>query len=129
MNGRVDAVLLDMGGVLIAEIPDYSGAAAQPNVLESFRALGIEDPERLLLGATTSVLAAYRAAEPHEPFDPEDLLGDHPADVRGAILRALVGVVDRPPFSHAREVVASLARRYRLGLVSNNIFPGTRSFT
>ena len=132
MNGRVDAVLLDMGGILIPEIPelragrepDYSGAAAQPDILESFRALGVEDPERVLLGATTSVLAAYRAAEPHEAFDPEDLLGDHPADVRGAILRALVRVVDRPPFSHAREVVASLSRRYRLGLVSNNIFPG-----
>ena len=121
---RIEAVVLDMGGVLIPEIPDYSGAADRPELLDALRRLGVETPERVVLQAAARVLRGYRSVEPYEPFDPTDALAEHPPEVRSALLRTFVEEVDRPPYLHARDVVIELARRYRLGLVSNNIFPG-----
>jgi HAD superfamily hydrolase (TIGR01509 family) len=120
----IDAVLLDMGGVLIPEIPDYSGAAVRSDTLDALRRLGVSNPEQVVVSAATLVLEGYRAARPDESFDPHSALAEHSAEVRNILLRAFVREVDRPPFLHAREVVVQLSRRYRLGLVSNNIFPG-----
>lgn len=122
---RVDAVLLDMGGVLIPEVADYSGALRDPMLRTHLVRLGVSDPAHLVLDAGRRVREAYRAAEQActQP-DPEQVLAHLTADVRRVLLRAFASVASRPPFDYALGVVARLARFYRLGLVSNTVLPG-----
>ena len=122
---RIDAVLLDMGGVLIPEIPDYSGAARDPLFRNRLGRLGVLDPGRLVRDAGTRLKEAYRALEEScEQPDPDIVLRDLKPAVRRLLLLAFGEQVAQRPYPHARDVVARLARRFRLGLVSNTVVPG-----
>lgn len=122
---RVEAVLLDMGGVLLPEVSGYAGAARDGALLDTLRRLGLAEPAQVVLACGTRLRDAYRAleAEGTQP-DPEVVLGELPEDARRLLLGAFAREATQPPFSYAREVVASLARRYRLGLISNTVIPG-----
>jgi HAD superfamily hydrolase (TIGR01549 family) len=121
----VVAVLLDMGGVLIPEVPDYSGARNHPMLFHHLRRLGVEDPGTLTEETGTRIREAYRQLQAQcvQP-DLHVLLSDLSPEVRRLLMRAFAQEAARTPFAHAREVVAELAKRYRLGLVSNTVIPG-----
>ncbi len=123
--GHIDAVLLDMGGVLIPEPPDYSGAARDPALLAALKRLDVPNGVELALDAGRLVREAYRAlqAECTQP-DLDAALGHLQPEARHVLLRAFARQAAQPPFSFAREVVERLARRYALGLVSNTVIPG-----
>jgi HAD superfamily hydrolase (TIGR01509 family) len=122
---RVEAVLLDMGGVLIPEVPDYSGAARNPTLCEHLKRLGVQDGEGLVMDAGGRVREAYRALEARcEQPDLDQVLDDLPPTIRKLLFRAFAEEAAQAPYLHARDVVATLARRYRLGLVSNTVLPG-----
>ena len=122
---RVEAVLLDMGGVLIPEVPDYSGASRNPTLRDHLRRLGVEDADGLVLEAGKRVREAYRELESRcEQPDPDRVLADLPPTIRTPLIRAFADEAAQVPYAYARDVVATLARRYRLGLVSNTIIPG-----
>ena len=122
---RVEAVLLDMGGVLIPEVPDYSGASRNPTLRDHLRRLGVEDADGLVLEAGKRVREAYRELESRcEQPDPHRVLADLPPTIRTLLIRAFADEAAQVPYAYARDVVATLARRYRLGLVSNTIIPG-----
>jgi FMN phosphatase YigB (HAD superfamily) len=122
---RFEAVLLDMGGVLIPEDPSYERTAGDPIVIAGLRALGIDDPRSLIPDAARRVKSAYRAlaAECAQP-DLDAELSDVPAPARELLLRAFGREAAKPPHSYARSVVATLARSWALGLVSNTVIPG-----
>jgi FMN phosphatase YigB (HAD superfamily) len=122
---RVEAVLLDMGGVLIPEVSGYAGAARDATLQDGLRRLGVPEPATLALECGERLRSAYRALEAEcvQP-DPATVLGELPEDVRRLLLLGFAREAARPPFSYAREVVANLAHRYRLGLVSNTVIPG-----
>jgi HAD superfamily hydrolase (TIGR01509 family) len=121
----VEAVLLDMGGVLMPELQTYERAVRDRAFLDALAAHGVEDPEKLALDRAKRVRQAYRALEP-ERTQPD--LDEVLADCSPAVRRLLIGAFRREsapaPYMHARAVVAELARSYRLGLVSNTAIPG-----
>jgi HAD superfamily hydrolase (TIGR01549 family) len=122
---RIEAVLLDMGGVLIPEIRDFDGAARQPELVRELRSHGISEPEAFIARAGSRLREAYRAleAERGQP-DAEAVFADLDDEVRRLLLLGFAREETQPPFPHAREIVRALARDYRLGLVSNTIVPG-----
>jgi FMN phosphatase YigB (HAD superfamily) len=121
--GRIDAVLLDMGGILVPVVSSYDRAANDAGLVARLRSSGIEDPVRLAREAGERVWKSYRASPIQQP-DPQQALAELDPDVRRALLRAFARLATQPPYSFARAVVAALADRYALGLVSNNIIPG-----
>jgi HAD superfamily hydrolase (TIGR01549 family) len=124
-SDRIVAVLLDMGGVLIPEVPDYDRAARDPSLLEGLRRLGVAEPASLAVATGRRVRAEYNAlAESCRQPSLDEALADVAPAVRQLCLRAFAREAAQPPYSHAREVVAKLARRYRLGVVSNTVLPG-----
>jgi putative hydrolase of the HAD superfamily len=124
INRRLEAVLLDMGGVLIPEA-GYSAAARNPTLQSHLTRLGVEDPESLAREAGSRIREAYRALEEQcEQPDPYQVLADLDPLVVRPLLRAFAYEAARPPYAHVREVVATLARRHPLGLVSNTVLPG-----
>ena len=122
-GGRIDAVLLDMGGILVPVVSNYDRAAHDAGLVAFLRASGVGDPVRLVCEAGARVWKGYRASPIRQP-DPQQALADLDPDVRRALLRAFARLAAQPPYSFARPVVAALARRYALGLVSNNLIPG-----
>lgn len=122
-GGGVDAVLLDMGGVLIRVVRSYDRAADEPGLRGFLRTSGFGDPDRLIREAGERLWKEYRASPIRQP-DPHRALADLPPEVRRALLRAFARLATEPAYSFARPVVAALARRYALGLVSNNLIPG-----
>jgi HAD superfamily hydrolase (TIGR01549 family) len=122
---RIEAVLLDMGGVLIPEIRDFDGAARQPELCRELRAHGISDVEAFIKEAGSRLREAYRAleAERTQP-DPEAVFADLDDEVRRLLLVGLAREETKPPFPYARDFVRELARDFRIGLVSNTIVPG-----
>jgi HAD superfamily hydrolase (TIGR01509 family) len=121
----VEAVLLDMGGVLIPEVPDYSGATRNPTLRDPLRRWGVEDVDGLVLEAGRRIREAYRTLESRcEQPDPDLVLADLPSTIRDVLIRAFADEAAQIPYAHARDVVARLAHRYRLGLVSNTVIPG-----
>lgn len=121
---RLRAVLLDMGGVLIP-VRGYRGAARDPDVLGALARLGIADPAPLVLDCAARVAAAYNAlaARCSQP-DLDAALCNVPEAARRVMLVAFRRQATPRPYTYAREVVARLASRFRLGLVSNNVLPG-----
>jgi HAD superfamily hydrolase (TIGR01509 family) len=121
----VDAVLLDMGGVLLPEQQTYERAARDPALLAALREAGVAEPEAFVVECAKKLREAYRALERERTQPDVDAVF---ADVSPAVKKLLLVAFKResapPPYVHAREVVASLARRYRLGLVSNTAMPG-----
>jgi HAD superfamily hydrolase (TIGR01549 family) len=122
---RIDAVLLDMGGVLLPEMQTYERAVRDRALLEALSEQGIANPEKLVVECATRVREAYRelAAECRQP-DLDRVLADCAPAVRELLLRAFRREAAPAPYPHAREIVALLARDYALGLVSNNALPG-----
>lgn len=119
------AVVLDMGGVLIPEVPDYSGAKKNPTLFDHLARLGVEKPETLTEATGARIWKTYRALEAQcEQPDLHQLLSDLAPGVRQLLIRTFGQEAARIPFAHAREVVATLAKRYRIGLVSNTVLPG-----
>ena len=122
---RVQAVLLDMGGVLLPELQTYERAVRDRSLLDTLAEHGVAEPEKFVLERAKRVREAYRALE-RERTQPD--LGQVLADCTPAVRGLLIGAFRResapPPYAHAREVVAELARSYRLGLVSNTAIPG-----
>ncbi len=124
-HDRIEAVLLDMGGVLIPEVPGYEGAAGDAELLHALAALGIEEPETFVRTRARRVRESYRELETSSTQpDLDKVLGEDSAPVRKLLLGAFRRQATQRPYAHARRVVAKLARSYRLGLVSNNVIPG-----
>lgn len=118
-------MVLDMGGVLIPEVPDYDGAARDPALLRRLSSFGVDDPGGLVTSAGRRVRSAYRAlASACTQPDLGVVLVDLQEDVRNLLLRAFAVEATQRPWSFARETVALLARHHRLGLVSNTVLPG-----
>jgi HAD superfamily hydrolase (TIGR01509 family) len=122
---RIDAVLLDMGGVLLPELTTYERAVRDRALLEALADQGVGNPESLVLACAKRVREAYRelASQCTQP-DLDDVLADCSSTVRGLLLGAFRREAAPRPYPHAREIVALLARDYALGLVSNNALPG-----
>lgn len=122
---RIEAVLLDMGGVLVPEVTSYEPVTRDPDLVAALRELGVDAPEVCIIERTNRLRDAYRALNTActQP-DIDQVWSDTPAPVRKLLLQALRRQETQRAYSYAREVVASIARRYRLGIVSNNIIPG-----
>jgi putative hydrolase of the HAD superfamily len=122
---RIEAVLLDMGGVLIPEIRDFDGASRQPELCRELRERGVAEPEEFIRRAGRRLRESYRAleAERTQP-DPDAVLGDLEPEIRRLLLAAFAREEAKPVFPYARDLVRDLARHFRLGLVSNTIVPG-----
>src|SRR5262249_26371175 len=122
---RLLAVLLDMGGVLLPELQSYERAARHPALLAALRDQGVDEPEKLVGKLAVRLRDAYRALEKEcgQP-DFDEVFRDCTPPVRALVVGAFKRECSPPPYAHAREVVAQLARRYRLGLISNNAIPG-----
>jgi HAD superfamily hydrolase (TIGR01549 family) len=122
---RLLAVLLDMGGVLLPELQTYERAARDAAFLGALGEQGIAAPEAFVAERARLLRDAYRALEKEcaQP-DLDALFSDCTPVVRRLVLAAFKRESSQPPYAHAREVVAALARRYRLGLISNNAIPG-----
>ena len=122
---RLLAVLLDMGGVLLPERQSYERAARDASLLAALREQGIAEPGAFVAERAVRLRDAYRALEQEcgQP-DLELLFRDCTPAVRALVIGAFKRESSPPPYAHAREVVARLAQRYRLGLISNNAIPG-----
>jgi len=125
---RADAVrlvMLDMGGVLLPEFSAYERAAGDLALIDALRARGVAEPERLIERSARGVREAYAAlnAQCTQP-DLEAVLSGCDPIVRRLLLRAFAQVADRRPYAFTGPVLARLAQRYRLALVSNTIIPG-----
>lgn len=125
VHAPIVAVILDMGGVLIPEVKSYVGATRDSELIATLRDLGVTDPEACIVERATRLRAAYRALEATctQP-EVDEVWSDTSTPVRKLLLQALSRQETLRPYSYAREVVAELARIYRLGLVSNNVIPG-----
>src|SRR5262249_5218102 len=121
----VAAVLLDMGGVLLPEQQTYERAARDPALLAALAAQGVPEPERYVVERASRLREEYRALEKEcrQP-DLDVVFADSPPAVRGRLLGAFQRQSSPPPYVFAGPVVADLARRYKLGLISNNSMPG-----
>ncbi len=122
---RVEAVLLDMGGVLLPELQSYERALRDVAFLAALREQGVGDPESFVIERAKRLRESYRALEREcaQP-DVDEVLSDCSPVVRSLLLGAFKREASPPPYVFAGAVVAQLARRYRLGLVSNNAMPG-----
>ena len=121
----VAAVLLDMGGVLLPELQTYERAARDRAFLAALAEQGVADPERYVVERANRLREAYRALEKECRQPDLDLVfSDSSPAVRSLLLGAFKRQSSPPPYVFAGEVVAALARRYKLGLVSNNSMPG-----
>jgi HAD superfamily hydrolase (TIGR01549 family) len=122
---RVDAVLLDMGGVLIPEQQRYERSIRDAAFLAALAEQGIANPESFVVESAKRLREAYAAlAEECRQPDLEKVFADCTPSVRAILLAAFKREASPPPYAHARAVVAELARRHALGLVSNNAMPG-----
>lgn len=123
---RVEAVLLDMGGVLLPELQTYERAVRDPAFLSALAEQGIASPEAFVIERAKRLREAYRALEKEclQP-DLDEVLSDCSPAVRRLLLGAFKRQASPPPYVFAREVVARLSRDYRLGLISNNSMPGS----
>ncbi len=122
---RIEAVLLDMGGVLLPELQTYERSARNRAFLTALGEQGITDAESFVLERARRLREAYRALEKEcrQP-DVDEVLSDCTPVVRGLLLRAFQEEAAPAAYAHARGVVADLARDYALGIVSNNAMQG-----
>ncbi len=122
---RIEAVLLDMGGVLIPEVGGYEATARNADLLAILRSEGISDPEAFVRGRARAVRQAYRELKTSctQP-DLDEVLAEDSPHLRKLLLHAFRRQATQPAYVHARHTVATLARTYRLGLVSNTVIPG-----
>ena len=125
VHDPIEAVLLDMGGVLIPEVVTYAAATRDALLVEALQELGVDEPEACIMEHAERLRQAYRALELEcrQP-DIDSVWSDTSPPIRELLLQALRRQETQRPYSYAREVVAWLASRYRLGLVSNNVIPG-----
>ncbi|HTO53983.1 MAG TPA: HAD family hydrolase [Myxococcota bacterium] len=122
---RLKAVLLDMGGVLLPELQTYERAVRHAPFLAALREQGIDAPEEFVRTQSKRLREAYRALEPERTQpDLDQVFADCSPTVRTLLLRAFKHEASPPPYPYAREVVAWLAKHYRLALISNNAMPG-----
>jgi len=122
---RIDAVLLDMGGVLIPELQRYERALRDGALLSALAEQGIANPEAFVVEHAKRLREAYQAlADECRQPDLDKVFADCSPPVRASLLAAFKREASPPPYPHARAVVAELARDYKLGLVSNNAMPG-----
>ncbi len=123
---RIEAVLLDMGGVLIPETHSYERAARDPVFLEALREQGVGEPEAWVRERARRLVTRYRALE-KEAAQPDfdEVIGECSPGARRLLRVAFERRELTPPYWFARDVVAELARDYKLGLVSNNAMPGS----
>ena len=121
----VQAVLLDMGGVLLPEQQTYARAARDAALLASLAEQGVVEPARLVAACAERLIASYRALERvcGQP-DLDLVFAEAPPAARRLLIAAFKRESSPAPYPHAREVVAALACHYRLGLVSNDALPG-----
>jgi FMN phosphatase YigB (HAD superfamily) len=122
---RVEAVLLDMGGVLLPELQTYERAVRDAAFLAALREQGVAEPEPFVIERAKRLREAYRALEKDcaQP-DVDEVLSDCSPIVRGLLLGAFKREASPPPYAFTRAVVAELARDYKLGLISNTAMPG-----
>ena len=122
---RLLAVLLDMGGVLLPERQTYERVARDASLVAALRDEGIDAPEAFVAERAKRLRDAYRVLE-KECAQPDvgALFADCSPAVRTLVLSAFKRESSPPPYAHAREVVAALAKHYRLGLISNNALRG-----
>jgi len=122
---RVEAVLLDMGGVLLPELQTYERAVRDRGFLAALCEQGVAHPESFVTERAKRLRESYRALESEclQP-DLDQVLADCTPVVRALLLGAFKREAAPRPYAHARAVVARLARDYALGLVSNNAMPG-----
>jgi len=124
-EGRIDAVLLDMGGVLIPELQSYERSVRDRAFLAALEEQGIANPESFVVERAKRLREAYRAlADECRQPDLDVVFADCTAVVRGLLLRAFKAEAAPAPYPHARAVVVELAHDFALGLVSNNAMPG-----
>lgn len=122
---RIDAVLLDMGGVLIPELQTYERSVRDRAFLEALAAQGVANAESFVIERAKRLREAYRALQ-DECRQPclDDVLADCTPVVRALLLGAFKREAAPAPYAHARAVVAELAFDFALGIVSNNAMPG-----
>jgi len=124
-EGRIDAVLLDMGGVLIPELQSYERSVRDRAFLAALEEQGIANPESFVVERAKRLREAYRAlADECRQPDLDVVFADCTPVVRGLLLRAFKAEAAPAPYPHARAVVVELAHDFALGLVSNNAMPG-----
>jgi HAD superfamily hydrolase (TIGR01549 family) len=122
---RVEAVLLDMGGVLLPELQTYERAARDRAFLDALAEQGVAQPEAFAIECAKRVREAYRALERERTQpDLDVVLADCTPAVRHLLVLAFQHQSAPPPYAYAAAVVGELARSYRLGLVSNTAIPG-----
>lgn len=122
---RIDAVLLDMGGVLLPELQTYERSVRDRAFLAALSDQGIAHTEAFVIERAKRLREAYRALQDEcKQPDLDLVLADCTPVVRALLLRAFRHEAAPAPYPHAREVVADLARDFALGLVSNNAMPG-----
>ncbi|MEX2204792.1 MAG: HAD family hydrolase [Myxococcota bacterium] len=122
---RIDAVLLDMGGVLVPELQSYERSVRDRAFLAALEEQGVAHPEPFVVERAKRLREAYRAlADECRQPDLDAVLADCTPTVRALLLRAFRAEAAPPPYSHARAVVVELAHDFALGLVSNNSMPG-----
>lgn len=122
---RIDAVLLDMGGVLLPELQSYERSVRDRDFLAALAEQGVSDAESFVIERARRLRDAYRALEREcrQP-DVDEVFADCAPVVRGLLLRAFKRQAAPAPYAHARVVVADLARDFALGIVSNNAMAG-----
>jgi FMN phosphatase YigB (HAD superfamily) len=121
----VRLVMLDMGGVLLPEFSAYERAARDGALLAALRARGVADPIAFIEERARRVRDAYVAlSEQCTQPDLEHVLGDCDPIARRLLIRAFAAVADRRPYALVGPVIAALAERHRLAIVSNTIIPG-----
>jgi len=122
---RIDAVLLDMGGVLIPEMQSYERSVRDRAFLAALSEQGIANAESFVIERAKRLREAYRALQ-DECRQPclDEVLADCTPVVRTLLLRAFKREASPAPYPHAREVVAELGRDFALGIVSNTAMPG-----
>jgi len=124
-GARIDAVLLDMGGVLIPELQSYERSVRDRAFLAALEEQGVAHPEPFVMERAKRLREAYRAlADECRQPDLELVFADCTPVVRELLLRAFKREAAPAPYPHARAVVAELAHDFALGLVSNNAMPG-----
>ena len=122
---RIEAILFDMGGVLLHESSGYERAARDPALCEALRSRGIEDPSSFIIERAQRVRQSYREleAECTQP-DLDEVLSDCAPEVRRLLLRSFADISNLRPYPHVAGLLKRLTRRFGIGVVSNTVIPG-----
>jgi HAD superfamily hydrolase (TIGR01509 family) len=122
---RIEALLFDMGGVLLHESSGYEQAARDPSLCRALHHLGIDDPAGFVIDRAQRVRQAYRKLESEctQP-DLDEVLSDCEPAVRRLLLLSFADISNLRPYPQVASLLGRLTRRFGIAIVSNTIIPG-----